>query len=114
MTEVLTRPKPPIDDPKELDRLVKQIVDKGDPIAIYLFGSRARGDADHDSDYDLMDHRARQLPGGPGEHPHRVSMRPRAAHSDGRCHGQTKPLPGARSAAWHAWLPGEQGRNPPV
>ncbi len=54
MTEVLTRAKPRIDDPAELDRLVKQIVAKVEPVAIYLFGSRARGDAHEDSDYDLM------------------------------------------------------------
>ncbi len=54
MTETLTRPGPRIDDPEELDRLVEQIVAKVDPVAIYLFGSRARGDADEDSDYDLM------------------------------------------------------------
>jgi HEPN domain-containing protein len=54
MTEALTRAKPRIDDPNELDRLVKQIVAKVDPVAIYLFGSRARGDASEDSDYDLM------------------------------------------------------------
>ncbi len=54
MTEALTRAKPQIDDPEGLDRLVKQIVAKVDPVAIYLFGSRARGDADEDSDYDLM------------------------------------------------------------
>ena len=34
--------------------MVKQIVAKVDPVAIYLFGSRARGDADADSDYDLL------------------------------------------------------------
>ena len=34
--------------------MVRQIVEKVDPVAIYLFGSRARGDADEDSDYDLM------------------------------------------------------------
>jgi HEPN domain-containing protein len=54
MTEALTRPKPRIDHPEELDRIVKQIVAEVDPVAIYLFGSRARGDADDDSDYDLM------------------------------------------------------------
>jgi predicted nucleotidyltransferase len=54
MTDALTSPKPRIDHPEELGRLVKQIVAKVDPVAIYLFGSRARGDADHDSDYDLM------------------------------------------------------------
>jgi uncharacterized protein len=50
----LTTPKPRIDHPGELDRLVRQIVEKVDPVAIYLFGSRARGDAREDSDYDLM------------------------------------------------------------
>jgi uncharacterized protein len=54
MTDVLTSPRPRIDHPDELDRMVKQIVAKIDPTAIYLFGSRARGDADADSDYDLM------------------------------------------------------------
>jgi hypothetical protein len=54
MTEAFARAKPRIDDPEELDRMVRQIVAKADPVAIYLFGSRARGDADEDSDYDLM------------------------------------------------------------
>jgi predicted nucleotidyltransferase/HEPN domain-containing protein len=54
MTETLTRAKPRIDDPRELDRVVRRLVERFDPIAIYLFGSRARGDAGDDSDYDLM------------------------------------------------------------
>jgi predicted nucleotidyltransferase len=54
MTEALARPNPRIDDPDELDRMVKQIVARADPVAIYLFGSRARGDADAGSDYDLL------------------------------------------------------------
>jgi uncharacterized protein len=54
MTETLTRPKPRIDHPEELERMVRQIVERVDPVAIYLVGSRARGDADDDSDYDLM------------------------------------------------------------
>jgi HEPN domain-containing protein len=55
MTEVVTRAKPPrIDHPEELDRLVEEIVARIDPMAIYLFGSRARGDAGEDSDYDLL------------------------------------------------------------
>jgi uncharacterized protein len=54
MTEAITRPRPQIDHPDELDRMIKQIVAKVDPVAIYLFGSRARGDADEDSDYDLL------------------------------------------------------------
>ena len=54
MTETGTRLRPQIDHPADLDRLVEQIVAKMDPVAIYLFGSRARGDADDDSDYDLL------------------------------------------------------------
>jgi predicted nucleotidyltransferase len=50
----LIRPGPRIDHPEELDRLVRQIVEKVDPVAIYLFGSRAHGDAHEDSDYDLL------------------------------------------------------------
>jgi predicted nucleotidyltransferase len=41
------------DDPK-LRRLVEQIVDRLDPVAVYLFGSRATGTARRDSDYDLL------------------------------------------------------------
>jgi uncharacterized protein len=54
MTETLARANPRIDDPKELDRVVRRIADRINPLAIYLFGSRARGDADEDSDYDLL------------------------------------------------------------
>jgi HEPN domain-containing protein len=54
MTEALTQARPRIDDPKELDRVVRRLVDAFEPVAIYLFGSRARGDASDDSDYDLM------------------------------------------------------------
>ena len=54
MTDALTRPKPRIDDPEELERVVRRLVERFEPIAIYLFGSRARGDAGKDSDYDLM------------------------------------------------------------
>lgn len=54
MTEALARAKPQIDDPKELDRVVRRLIEAFDPVAIYLFGSRARGDASADSDYDLM------------------------------------------------------------
>jgi uncharacterized protein len=54
MTEAATRAKPRIGDPEELERVVRRLVEAFDPAAIYLFGSRARGDANEDSDYDLM------------------------------------------------------------
>jgi HEPN domain-containing protein/predicted nucleotidyltransferase len=54
MTDVLVRHRPQIDDPKELERVVRRLVEAFDPVAVYLFGSRARGDAGEDSDYDLM------------------------------------------------------------
>lgn len=54
MTEALIRARPQIDEPKELDRVVRRLVEAFDPVAVYLFGSRARGDASSDSDYDLM------------------------------------------------------------
>jgi HEPN domain-containing protein len=54
MTDALARARPQIDDPKELDRVVRRLIEAFDPVAVYLFGSRARGDADPDSDYDLM------------------------------------------------------------
>jgi len=37
-----------------LDGAVRRLVDTLKPERIYLFGSQARGDADEDSDYDLM------------------------------------------------------------
>jgi predicted nucleotidyltransferase len=64
MTETLARARPQIDHPDELERMVKQIVAKVDPEAIYLFGSRARGDADPDSDYDLLIVVSDGFPGG--------------------------------------------------
>jgi HEPN domain/Polymerase beta, Nucleotidyltransferase len=55
MTEAtLARPRPQIDDPEELDRILRNLVDAFDPLAIFLFGSRARSEAWQDSDYDLM------------------------------------------------------------
>jgi predicted nucleotidyltransferase len=54
MTEALARARPGIDDPKALDRVVRRLVEQFDPVAVYLFGSHARGDGDEDSDYDLM------------------------------------------------------------
>ena len=40
-------------DPK-LDEIVRRIVDAVHPTKIYLFGSRARGEAQEDSDYDFL------------------------------------------------------------
>ena len=37
-----------------LDRTIARIVETMNPEAVYLFGSRARGDARPDSDYDLL------------------------------------------------------------
>ncbi len=37
-----------------LERLVRRIVERADPVAIHLFGSRATGEADEESDYDLL------------------------------------------------------------
>ena len=37
-----------------LDRITRTIVDRFHPVRIALFGSRARGDAHDDSDYDIM------------------------------------------------------------
>ena len=37
-----------------LDEIVRRIVEVADPDKIILFGSRARGDAEPDSDYDLL------------------------------------------------------------
>lgn len=54
MTEALARARPQIDDPEELDRVLHRLVREFDPVAVYLFGSRARGDAGAGSDYDLM------------------------------------------------------------
>ena len=45
--------KPVIDDPI-LAEMVRRLTDAFAPERIYLFGSRARGDAGADSDYDLM------------------------------------------------------------
>ena len=42
-----------INDPK-LDEIVRRIVDAVHPTKIYLFGSRARGEAEEDSDYDFL------------------------------------------------------------
>jgi predicted nucleotidyltransferase len=41
-------------DQHELRKAVDFLVEKVDPIQVILFGSRARGDARADSDYDLL------------------------------------------------------------
>ena len=41
-------------DPALLDRMVRAIVDEADPEQVILFGSRARGDATAESDYDFI------------------------------------------------------------
>lgn len=40
--------------PDEIEEAVQRIVDLAQPEAIYLFGSRARGDHSEDSDWDLF------------------------------------------------------------
>ena len=50
----LAKPAPRIDHPADLDRVVRRLVDELHPVAVYLFGSRARGDAGPERDYDLM------------------------------------------------------------
>jgi predicted nucleotidyltransferase len=37
-----------------LEDLVGKIVQRADPVEVWLFGSRARGDHHNDSDYDLL------------------------------------------------------------
>ena len=44
----------PTADSAELRELVRRLVETYRPQRIYLFGSVARGDADRDSDYDVM------------------------------------------------------------
>jgi predicted nucleotidyltransferase len=46
--------RPPTADSAELRELVRRLVTLYHPQRIYLFGSVARGDADPDSDYDVM------------------------------------------------------------
>ena len=41
-------------DPETLDEIVALLISRFQPERIYLFGSRARGDAHRDSDYDLL------------------------------------------------------------
>jgi len=45
--------RPSCSDPV-LDEIVRRVVDALHPERVYLFGSRARGEAGPDSDYDLM------------------------------------------------------------
>jgi predicted nucleotidyltransferase len=41
-------------DAERLEHIVKRIVEAVNPHRIYLFGSRARGDATQESDFDLV------------------------------------------------------------
>jgi predicted nucleotidyltransferase/HEPN domain-containing protein len=54
MSEILTRARPQIDHPEALERVLAKLALLFDPVAIFLFGSRARREAWDDSDYDLM------------------------------------------------------------
>lgn len=47
--DLLARRRDPV-----LDEIVRRLVDAFRPERVYLFGSKARGDAGPDSDYDLM------------------------------------------------------------
>lgn len=47
------RRNPPVHDPA-LHEMLQRLVETFQPERIYLFGSKARGDAGLDSDYDLM------------------------------------------------------------
>jgi predicted nucleotidyltransferase len=43
-----------VDQDPVLAEIVRRLIEALHPERIYLFGSRARGDAGHESDYDLM------------------------------------------------------------
>lgn len=45
---------PILDQDSKLSEIVQRLVDALEPERIYLFGSRARGDAGADSDYDVL------------------------------------------------------------
>jgi uncharacterized protein len=62
------RPDDEVNDPV-LDLVVQRLLDAYEPDRVYLFGSKARGDGDADSDYDLL------LVVPEGAPPHRVSSR---------------------------------------
>ena len=47
------KPSTPIED-SVLTEIVRRLVDSFHPDRVYLFGSRARGDANNDSDYDIL------------------------------------------------------------
>ena len=44
----------PMDDDEHLAEITRRLVEAYEPERIYLFGSKARGDAGADSDYDLL------------------------------------------------------------
>lgn len=53
-----------------LSEIVYWLVEELEPEQIYLFGSRARGDATEESDYDIL-----VVVGYPVDYPHRFSQR---------------------------------------
>lgn len=53
MDDPATREQPTLTDPK-LAEVVRRLVEAYAPERIYLFGSKARGDAGADSDYDVL------------------------------------------------------------
>ena len=82
--------------------MVRRLVEAFDPVAIYLFGSRARGDAGEDSDYDLMlvladDNDAGALQAGRlADRPQPPDRRQPVPHPD----AEPSPGAGTRSARW--------------
>ncbi|HEX9735800.1 MAG TPA: nucleotidyltransferase domain-containing protein [Thermoanaerobaculia bacterium] len=47
-------PTPPLSEADVLDEIVGRLTRDLDPEHVYLFGSRARGDSESDSDYDIL------------------------------------------------------------
>lgn len=60
-----------------LQRYVRQILDVGQPQAIVLFGSSARGEATGDSDFDLLVVEDTRLPPTKRALPYRLALQPR-------------------------------------
>lgn len=75
------RPLPPV-TPELLRQMTRAIVDEVDPEKVILFGSRGRGDAETDSDIDLLVVEAE--PFGPDRSKHREMLRLNRALRDFR------------------------------